>query len=74
MACLLPPTVATVAKSAMTFRKTSTWPITTPGRVSGKTMRQNTTSGGALSVIAASRSCGAIAFSMYTTGPAAIIV
>ena len=25
-------------------------------------------------VIAASRSCGAIAFSMYTTGPAAIIV
>jgi len=64
----------TVAKSDMTLRKTSTWPITTPGKVSGKTMRQNTTSGGALSVIAASRRAGAMEFSMYTTGPAAIIV
>ena len=59
----------------MTLRKTSTWPITTPGSVSGKMMRQNTvTAAWPSSVIAASRSAGGIELSMYTTGPAAIRV
>ena len=56
--------VATVAKSDITLRKTSTWPITTPGKVSGKMMRRKTVKGAAFKVIAASRSCGGMLFSM----------
>ena len=45
-----------------------------PGSVSGRMMRRKTVKGAALSVIAASRSCGGMLFSMYTTGPAASMV